>query len=211
MPGYQFVLSVLFQNLVKHVDYIGKLNGSGVVTRGRHYLPRLLVFSFAINKDVGAIKQLLLQYTGRQFQGILFFLFILLCVLDVCSAMVRENRVMEYHGKLQLTISLILFQYGNQVGEGKFQRKARPTYVYPKVLKAANREMVDGEVKDYKDPQGAGVRTSIYMKCPTLFYPTFFIELLIMFSFLGVHGNHQRPQRGKMAFTKEIKCIIILL
>ena len=56
---------------------------------------------------------------------------------------------MEYHGKLQLTISLILFQYGNQVGEGKFQRKARPTYVYPEVLKAAIREMVDGEVKDY--------------------------------------------------------------
>ena len=56
------------------------------------------------------------------------------------------------------------------MGEGKFLGKAKPTYVYPGILKAAIREMVDGEIKDFKDPQGAGVRTHIYMKYPNLSY-----------------------------------------
>ena len=49
-------------------------------------------------------------------------------------------------------------QYGNKVGDGQFQGKAIPTYVYPDCLKAAIREILNGAVRDYPNPETSAVR-----------------------------------------------------
>lgn len=47
--------------------------------------------------------------------------------------------------------------YGNKVGAGQFRGKTLPTYVYPDCLKAAIREILNGDVRDYPNPETVSV------------------------------------------------------
>ncbi|CAH3118365.1 unnamed protein product, partial [Porites lobata] len=47
--------------------------------------------------------------------------------------------------------------FGNKVGEGQFRGKALPTYVYPDCLKAAIRERLSGDLRDYPNPETSAV------------------------------------------------------
>ena len=54
-------------------------------------------------------------------------------------------------------------QFGNSIGRGEFRGKAVPTYVYPQCLKDAIRDVIDGNLRDYPDPEGAAVSIVIYV------------------------------------------------
>ena len=60
-------------------------------------------------------------------------------------------------------------QYGNCIREGEFWGKAGPTYVFPTCLKEVVRELIDGNLRDYPDPEGAAVRSIILFGHATRF------------------------------------------
>ena len=56
-----------------------------------------------------------------------------------------------------------LRQFGNKVGEGQFRGKRFPTYVYPACIKDVVRAVIDENLRDYQDPEGAAVRLKNYL------------------------------------------------
>ena len=58
---------------------------------------------------------------------------------------------------LQIMLYYFFQQFGNKVGEGEFRGKALPTYVFPDCLKAAIRERLSGDLRDYPNPETPAV------------------------------------------------------
>ena len=66
----------------------------------------------------------------------------------------KSNKLLEHFTHSD---DLFLQQFGNKVGAGQFRGKALPTYVYPDCIKDVVRALIEENLRDYQDPEGAAV------------------------------------------------------
>ena len=56
-----------------------------------------------------------------------------------------------------MTFYVVTSVFSNSLGT-KFRGKSLPTYVYPECIKDVVRAVLDENLRDYEDPEGAAVR-----------------------------------------------------
>ena len=76
----------------------------------------------------------------------------------------RKNQSERSDLPCHIIIALLyITQFGNKVGAGAFQGRAVPTYIYPDPIKTVVREVIDGELGDYPDPEGPAVSINSFL------------------------------------------------